>query len=555
MKKGTFLFLGIILLAIFLRFYQLNDVPSSLFRDEVSIGYNAFSILTTGKDEHGIFLPLSLQAIGDQKLPVYIYSTIPFVKIFGTKDFVPRLPAALAGVLIVFLTYFLTDILFKNKKLALLSAFFMAISPWGIFSSRIAYEPTLSLLFITFAVVMYFNSNKHNFYIYLSFISFGLSLLTYHGSQIFTPFFVIGLLLMTKSRWIKNKRVFLIGLGIFLAIGVLAFAVTVKGSTAKISGIGIFSNKSIQYYKIDRRRNEHFNNNLMVKILYNKFTILPFVVGENYLSAFSPQFIFDKGDQNPWQNMEDMGYFYLIDAPFIIIGILLLARRKEKYLKIILLWLLVSPIPGSITNDAPGASRTLNILVPIILVSSYGVYSVFRYLLDIRRKNLGIVSVALICGLYLISFIYFLDFYFVLFPINRAIFFGYGYKQEVMIAKNSSAKKVVISGLHDYTYPYFLYYLSYSADLFRKQVKHASLTSDNFLPVKSFDKYNFVDSIDWKDICKTENVLVVDNYSDFPRIIKPDGIIFLPDKSPRFGYITTNSAKCKFFEKSTKSTL
>ncbi|PIV02180.1 glycosyl transferase, partial [Candidatus Shapirobacteria bacterium CG03_land_8_20_14_0_80_40_19] len=62
--KRAFLIL-IILLSLFLRIYCLQEVPPSLNWDEISHGYNAYSILKTGKDEWGKTFPLIFQAYGD----------------------------------------------------------------------------------------------------------------------------------------------------------------------------------------------------------------------------------------------------------------------------------------------------------------------------------------------------------------------------------------------------------------------------------------------------------------------------------------------------------
>ncbi|HSW75705.1 MAG TPA: hypothetical protein VLG50_01565, partial [Candidatus Saccharimonadales bacterium] len=77
--KLKYVLLVILFAAAFLRLYQLSSIPGSLNQDEAAIGYNAYSILKTGADEHGKFLPLSLQSFGDWKLPVYEYIDIPFI--------------------------------------------------------------------------------------------------------------------------------------------------------------------------------------------------------------------------------------------------------------------------------------------------------------------------------------------------------------------------------------------------------------------------------------------------------------------------------------------
>ena len=70
----------IFLLGFFIRFYHLSSVPNGLYNDETAIGYNAFSILQTGKDEYGTPMPVYFRSFDDYKLPVYIYSTALSIK-------------------------------------------------------------------------------------------------------------------------------------------------------------------------------------------------------------------------------------------------------------------------------------------------------------------------------------------------------------------------------------------------------------------------------------------------------------------------------------------
>src|SRR3990170_7439708 len=95
----------IILLGFALRTVYISDFPPSLNWDEVSLGYNAYSVLKTGKDEWGKILPVIFTAYGDYKLPGYIYTLVPFISIFGLNAFAIRLPSVLAGTITVLFTY------------------------------------------------------------------------------------------------------------------------------------------------------------------------------------------------------------------------------------------------------------------------------------------------------------------------------------------------------------------------------------------------------------------------------------------------------------------
>src|SRR3989344_3561506 len=149
--------LGLIfILAFALRFFQLGTNPPGLYWDEVSLGYNAYSILQTGKDEHNRFLPLdTFKAFGDYKPPGYIYAAVPTIALFGLSEFATRLPSALFGSLTVLLTYFLAKRIFEDEAIALLSAFFLAISPWHLQFSRGAFEANLGLFFSTLGIYLF----------------------------------------------------------------------------------------------------------------------------------------------------------------------------------------------------------------------------------------------------------------------------------------------------------------------------------------------------------------------------------------------------------------
>ncbi len=79
--------LVVFLATLFLHFYKLTSIPSGLNQDETSIGYNAYSVLTTGKDEYGKSYPIYFKSFGDEKLPVYIYQYPTRDEAYVVKEF------------------------------------------------------------------------------------------------------------------------------------------------------------------------------------------------------------------------------------------------------------------------------------------------------------------------------------------------------------------------------------------------------------------------------------------------------------------------------------
>ena len=178
-------FACVVFLAIFLRFYQLGVNPPSLDWDETSIGYNAYSILHTGKDEYGNRLPLSFRSFDDYKPPILIYLTVPSVAIFGLTELAVRLPAAVFGVIGVIAVYFLVKELLQSKSgkktitpevqqsIAFLALIFLAISPWHLQFSRAAFEGNIGLTFLLLALIFFLKRGRRHITIFFfSFLHF-----------------------------------------------------------------------------------------------------------------------------------------------------------------------------------------------------------------------------------------------------------------------------------------------------------------------------------------------------------------------------------------------
>lgn len=232
----------VVILAVVLRFSFFGVVPPALNWDEASLGYNAFSILKTGKDEWGRTMPISFEAFGDYKLPVYIYTAVPFVGVFGLNELAVRLPSMLAGVLSVFLLYWIVLVESKNQKWALLSAFLLAVSPWGTFLSRVALEANLALcLFLIgiFCLILgyklrFFAGKSESLVCYIfSALFFGLTLFTYNSARVFVPMFLISVAIV---RWkaVKEigKKLWIPALIFGLFIGVAGFLALTQDSAS-----------------------------------------------------------------------------------------------------------------------------------------------------------------------------------------------------------------------------------------------------------------------------------------------------------------------------------
>lgn len=146
----------IILLGFLLRVVALDRYPVGFTQDEAGLGYDAYSVLLTGKDQWGKTFPLTFRSFGDFKLPVYVYLTIPSIALFGLNEFSVRLPSAICGTLAIIFTYLMVGIMTERKDMAIWSSLLLAFSPWHISLSRGAFEANLTVLFLPLSVWLFY---------------------------------------------------------------------------------------------------------------------------------------------------------------------------------------------------------------------------------------------------------------------------------------------------------------------------------------------------------------------------------------------------------------
>ncbi len=532
--RSHWLLVAVVILAIFLRLFVLSEIPISLNHDETAIGYNAYSILKTGADEYGKFLPLSLKSFGDWKLPLYPVVDIPFIVIFGLNAVAVRLPSAIAGIALVYLVYQLSYQFFQKKNLAVIASALMAISPWGIFFSRISYEANLATAMLALSAIFfskYYYEKKSSFFLIPTSLLLGLTIFTYHAFVLFAPLFAISLSILVftlKRHEIKKWKYISIVIIVFF-VGLSTYSTLSSGSINKLSSTSLFDDKHMLNERVDSiRGDKSVESEISKKVLHNKYAAVVYQILQNYTSSYSPAFLFDKGGEKFLHNIGNFGNFYVIDALFLIVGVIAISYRREKRILILLLWFVLGPIPSAITTDAPSSTRLFLMLPAFILVSSYGLYTLLG--LFSKRSRIGFLIKTILLISLSINFIYFLDAYYVHMNYHRAQFFHYGYKEVVELTNKYPNYKVVMYDPTNFPYISFLFYNKYDPQKFRSEVNYYP---DNFGPfyyVKSFGRYNFVDTIDYEHLEK--NTI----YIDYRGIRNEDYKILDPSGDPVFKY-------------------
>jgi 4-amino-4-deoxy-L-arabinose transferase-like glycosyltransferase len=354
--QTNFVLILICLLFLGTRLFRIDTIPSSVYWDEASIGYNAYSVLQTGRDEWGEFMPLHFRAFGEFKLPVYVYSVVISEAVFGLTPFAIRLPSVIFGLLSIVGLYLLVYKLTNIKLLSLLSSFLFVITPWFFIFSRTGYEAVAGLAFFIWAIYFLILSNKQKFLFIISSFLFIISAYSYNSFRILTPI-VLGvslLYLLTKKQY-----------GVVIVSGLILLA-------------SIFP--LYKLYKQDSGLSR------LQTVGSNNFV-------QNYLKNFSPSYLFVNGDSNPRSQMPDTSQLYYLDILFLVLGIIYILKNKNYYL--ILILLIISPIPAAITRENPHALRSILMSPVLSVISAMGIFFITK------QKKLLLI---LIFGIYLIFF-------------------------------------------------------------------------------------------------------------------------------------------------------
>lgn len=526
MKLNTVLLIGILLLAAFLRFYNLKNVPPSASLDEASIGYNAYSVLKTGGDEYGEFPLISQRGYDDWRRSTYLFLVVPFIGLFDLNAVSVRLPAVILSILTIFAVYHIALLLFSKRSkfsltTALFASFLLAISPWHIYISRLGHESNACLSFLVFGVLFFLKGLKNKSWIFLSLIFFTLSMISYYSGQAFMPLFVAGLFFIFRRNILailkSDKKTFVLFLIVLILFIPIFWSVFSPKALIRFQGTSTFKPEA----HLEMFANEVKLRNQAVKardiagtLFYNRhlFPIKVFI--EGYISHFSPKWLFMNSSNEPFK-APNMGLLYIWQIPFIIIGFigLIFSRLLDgKSKTLIFLWFFLGSLPAAIATQTPHAMRSYNILPAWQIFTAFGLTFTFY-----KLKKFNILVPLAFSFFVLVSLIAFYKNYFIIFPKEQSSSFQYALSKTIpyVLSEQNNYRKIVFSNEDNLyqSYMFFLYYSKYDPLLYQKL---GGTKSGGFAQTHAFDEYDFKPIV-WSKDKVLKNTLFIGNVEDFSK--------------------------------------
>lgn len=514
------------LISLGLRLWWINSLPA-LNADEAAIGYNAYSLLKTGKDEFGTPWPFVFQSFNDYKPGIYFYIVLPFVWMMGLNIWAVRLPAILISVMAVAAMYFVTrKVVGKSfpgrEAVALCSALALAIMPWHIHFSRGGWETQVSTAFLLFGTWCLMKGLRKPGWLLVGVLWYALALYTYHSMRVVVPLMGISFVALNWQK-LWGRRQWLIASGIVALVTMIPLAIQLMSPVglSRASGVSIWADSG-PLWRVNEIRGYHDNFETMpVKLLHNKVVGYGLRFFENYLAHFSGNFLFIEGDVIQRNRVPYFGQMYLLWAAFLFIGIEALVKYPILYQKLMIAWLFIAPIPAALTFQSPHAVRAFSMTIPLSFFVALGAVRLWRLLSQRFTKpvfKLSLIILALSVTAWGTTR-YILNYYLLMVP-HYPYSSQYGFEELVPWVESvkGNYQKVWVTDAYDQPYVMFLFHSRYPPERFQLEAKLSERDQYGFSTVRDFNGYHF-EKVDAKIIAektKERPVLVIGTDEEIP---------------------------------------
>jgi hypothetical protein len=305
-----------------------------------------------------------------------------------------------------------------------------------------------------------------------------------------------------------------------------------ESSLSRPKNVVVFSDIGI-VSQIDQNRQEaHTALASMSNLFFNKPVsfVLKFI--SNYLSHFSPEFLFERGDLVKIYSTPNSGILYPYEVITLIIGSIILVLNYKKKSRLVFILLCISPLAASLTKFVPSSSRLLFIAFPLSVITAVG----FSYF----AKNIKPWILACICIVAIFFQGRFLYSYFVISPVRYAKEWHYGVK-EVMnyVSVHQGQYSTVWFSRKVWGYSYPLFYLKYPPAKYQ-QVDHLGPVNEyGFGWVRNFDNY-ILDDLP-QDMQARSDILFIGEPQEFSSDLIPLKTVYYPNGDAAF-YIADHTS-------------
>ncbi len=370
--------LAILIVAAILRTAWLDAVPPGFNYDHVYEGYDAYSVLLTGKDSHGVTYPLLFRSWGDYKPALTVYSVVPFVMATGLGENAVRLAGVMYGMLGIASAYAFVAVVWGTWP-ADVVALFLALSPMHIHLSRSSPDAiVVPFLLTTMLYHLYLVKRKSRHLVYAA-VPAALLFYAYAVGKVVAPFLVATVLWPYRRRIARSRA---------LAPAVIVFTLLVLPSFLfQVSEPGAAEARFWQVSVFGPQARDN-----LVRT-YPGLSGLPghllSVAGaaRNYLHYTLSGPLFRQVDSDAMGIPPFHRALLPVHALLALAGIwaTVRVRRRSPEAALLIVWLLLAPLPASLTDQVTSHQRLIVVLPLVHILAARG--------LALARKDRSIIAI------------------------------------------------------------------------------------------------------------------------------------------------------------------
>lgn len=355
--------IAILGIAIFMRFYQLNQIPFGTWRDEANISHAAARILTDPT-----YRPIF---VADNVHPMHLYALVAFAfRIFGISTTTIRAVTATFGVVSVLVAFLLGREIYGNR-FGLICAFLLAVLRWHITFSRFGIPSITAPFFELLSLWLLFRARRTQRLpdFMLAGLTFGLGLNFYTAFRLFAlVVLTFAILLFLQQRFATSASA---KKPIVLIAKLSAFVIATTLVIAPLVQFALFTDPDI-FWTNSRETSVFFMRDapdVGTAVLSNTL---------KHLLMFNYQ-----GDKNGRHNLPQIPMLDPVMGVFFVLGLALAASRPRSTFHFVFLIVLFSSLAGGIFSvdfEAPQANRSIGATVAVIYFAALAVETLWRKL-------------------------------------------------------------------------------------------------------------------------------------------------------------------------------
>jgi hypothetical protein len=453
--------------AIALRTVALDRVPPGLNQDEACNGYDAYSLLHTGRDQHGNLLPVAIQAFNDYRMPLFDYSLIVPIGLFGLNPTAVRLGAAIWGIADIIAVAAVACLLVGLRGAAL-AAILLAISPWHLPASRFGHEAITAAATVSLGAAAFFAAIRlrRGRWLLVSGLMFGLSLYSYSITKAFVPIFLVWTAAFYWKELTPFRRQALAALAIIIICAIP------------------------QAWELWRHYPQMMARYETVSVLNYAWPVRLRLVLESLLINLGPHYLFLSGSADIGLHPAGYGQLLVAQAAMLFLAFCALVDPNFRRAAIFLFgWLIIAALTAVLILPPGHPLHTILMLTPMTLLCALGMVFLFDMVRASRLARIAVASAIL--ALMAVQGARFVRFYFREYPALAAYDFQSGLGEAVAHAVSLGPGPVVITDNANQPYIYVLFFTRYPPRRF--QSEPVKRFNGLFAPVLGFDRYLFFD--------------------------------------------------------------